>query len=71
MERWKILNLIGIMVPFALSSFSVFSISMIIEPLSRSLHVPVTSIFATIPIDFIGGAIGGLLFGYIADKIGR
>ena len=71
MERWKVLNLAGIMMPFALSSFSVFSLSMVIGQLSRSFHVPLSSIFAAIPIDFIGGAIGGLLLGYVADRIGR
>ncbi|MEM0127517.1 MAG: MFS transporter [Thermoplasmatales archaeon] len=71
MERWKAMNLAGIMIPFALSSFSVFSISMIVQPLSIFLRVPISVIFAAIPIDFIGGAIGGLVLGYVADRMGR
>lgn len=41
------------------------------KQISDSFHISVFAVFLSIPVDFIGGAIGGILFGYLADKYGR
>jgi putative MFS transporter len=67
----KLRNIPGVMVPFLLSAFSVFSISMIVPQIAHQFNVSVASVLLAVPIDFIGGAIGGLLMGYAADRYGR
>ncbi len=64
-------NIAGIMVPFLLSAYSVFSIGLIVTDISKAFNVSISDVLATIPIDFIGGAIGGLAMGYVSDRIGR
>ncbi|MDP8002596.1 MAG: MFS transporter [Caldisphaera sp.] len=64
-------NIIGILIPFMLSSYALFSISMVLKKLSSIFNVPLSIISLTFPIDFIGGAIGGLILGRFADRIGR
>ncbi|AAT43044.1 MFS transporter [Picrophilus oshimae] len=64
-------NVTGIMVPFLLSAYTVFSIAMIITDISRAFSVSITDVLVTVPVDFVGGAIGGLAMGYVADRIGR
>jgi len=64
-------NVPGVMIPFLLSAFSVFSISMIVPQISSQFHVPISAVLLAIPIDFIGGAMGGIVMGYMADRHGR
>lgn len=64
-------NVSGTVIPFMLSAFSVFSISMVVQSLSSAFHVPVSVILIAIPIDFIGGAVGSIIIGRSADRIGR
>lgn len=61
----------GVMIPFLLSAFSVFSISMIVPQISAQFRVPISAVLLAIPIDFIGGAMGGIIMGYLADRSGR
>ncbi|AFZ71123.1 sugar phosphate permease [Caldisphaera lagunensis DSM 15908] len=67
----KINNMIGILLPFTLSAFSVFSISMVLLQITNYFKVPLYIISFTFPLDFIGGAVGGVILGKFADKIGR
>lgn len=67
----KINNIIGVLVPFTLSAYAVFSISMVLLQLIDFFKVPLYIISLTFPIDFIGGAVGGMILGRYADKIGR
>ncbi len=71
MDSYKIRNLSGTLLPFMLSAFSVFSISMVVDSLSSYLDVPISAILLSIPIDFIGGAIGAIVLGHGSDRIGR
>ncbi|MFP3227348.1 MAG: MFS transporter [Caldisphaera sp.] len=71
MKTDKINNMIGILIPFTLSAYVVFSISMVLTQISNYFDVPLYIISLTFPIDFIGGAIGGFILGRYADKIGR
>jgi hypothetical protein len=54
-----------------LSAYAVFSISMVVNQLSEALAASRPLVLWAIPIDFIGGAIGGLLIGHLADRAGR
>jgi len=64
-------SLIGVLVPFMLSAYAVFSISMVVNQLSEALAASRPLVLWAIPIDFIGGAVGGLLIGHLADRAGR
>ncbi len=64
-------NVSGALVPFLLSAFSVFSLSMVIGQLSSYFHVPVSSILIAVPLDFIGGAAGSIFIGRVSDRVGR
>ena len=65
------LALAGVLVPFMLSAYSVFSLSLVLGQLARQFSVPASAVLAAIPIDFVGGAVGGVLLGYMADRLGR
>ncbi|WP_297215154.1 MFS transporter [Thermoplasma sp.] len=67
----RLRNIPGVMIPFLFSAFSVFSISMVVPQIAGQFAVPISSVLLAIPLDFIGGAIGGLLLGYAADRYGR
>ncbi|MFP3231543.1 MAG: MFS transporter [Acidilobus sp.] len=69
MSRWA--SLLGVLIPFMLSAYAVFSISLAADQLSASLRVPKALVLVAIPVDFIGGAIGGVAIGYLADRAGR
>jgi len=69
--RDRLWNIPGVMVPFLFSAFSVFSISMIVPQLASQFRTTISSVLLSIPIDFIGGAVGGVLLGYAADRYGR
>jgi len=71
LNKYKINNMIGVLVPFTLSAYVVFSISMVLTQISSYFNVPLYIISLTFPIDFIGGAIGGFILGRYADKVGR
>ncbi|MFP3265468.1 MAG: hypothetical protein RXO54_06510, partial [Acidilobus sp.] len=62
MSRWA--SLLGVLIPFMLSAYAVFSISLAADQLSASLRVPKALVLVAIPVDFIGGAIGGVAIGY-------
>lgn len=63
--------IIGVLLPFTMSASSVFSISFFVRQVSSYLRTPDYAVLAVFPIDFIGGAIGGVVFGYLADRLGR
>jgi len=69
LSRWA--SLLGVLIPFMLSAYAVFSISLAADQLSASLRVPKALVLVAIPVDFIGGAIGGVAIGYMADRAGR
>ncbi len=71
MDSYRVRNVAGTLVPFMLSAFSVFSISMVVSSLSSYLEVPISAILLSVPIDFIGGAIGAIVIGHSSDRIGR
>ncbi len=65
------LRALGVMVPFLLSAYSVFSIIYIIPQLSSVLGVGVSLISLAVTLSFIGGALGGIVIGVVADRWGR
>ncbi|WP_175266926.1 MFS transporter [Acidiplasma cupricumulans] len=48
-----------------------YSITFVLVPVSLYFHVPVSVVTLAITLSWIGGAIGGFIFGMVADKIGR
>lgn len=65
------LALVGVLVPFMLSAYAVFSISLVVRQLSEYLLVPPSLILVAVLLSFIGGAAGGVVMGYVADRLGR
>ena len=59
------------MIPFLLSAYSVFSIIYVIPQLSSALGVSVSLISLAVTLSFIGGALGGVVIGVVADRWGR
>ncbi|MGC8694914.1 MAG: MFS transporter, partial [Conexivisphaera sp.] len=64
-------SLVGVLLPFMMSAYSAFSISMIVAQLARAFSTAVSTVLLAIPLDFIGGALGGVVMGYLADRYGR
>lgn len=62
---------IGVLVPFLMSSFSVFSIVYLFHDLASAFHVSIASLSVLVTLSFIGGAVGGVVLGMIADAYGR
>lgn len=67
----RALTYLAVFVPFLLSASSVFSISMVLSQLSATFRASLGEVLLAIPLDFIGGALGGLLIGGLADRAGR
>ncbi len=65
------LTYLAVFLPFLLSASSVFSISIVISQLTAAFNAPIAWLLLAIPIDFIGGAIGGVVLGGLADRAGR
>ena len=71
MDKKIIRNISAILITFMFSAFAVFSIALELTSLSSYLHVSVSAILVAVPLDFIGGAIGSVLLGRRADRMGR
>ncbi|WP_148217209.1 MFS transporter [Acidilobus saccharovorans] len=63
--------LVGVLVPFMLSAYAVFSISLAVSQLSEYLSEPPSLVLVAVLLSFIGGAAGGVMIGYVADRLGR
>ncbi len=61
----------GILIPFLMSASCVFSIVYLFPDLAVAFHVSVSSLSLLVTLSFIGGAIGGVLLGMVADAYGR
>jgi len=61
----------GVLIPFMMSAYAVFSISMIVGQLAAAFSTGISEVLIAIPVDFVGGAVGGLALGYLADRYGR
>ncbi|GGM70987.1 MFS transporter [Thermogymnomonas acidicola] len=71
MDRIAARNVPSILITFMLSAFAAFSISMVVNQLSQALHTSVSGVLVSVPLDFIGGAIGGVVLGRQSDRLGR
>ncbi|ABW02191.1 MFS transporter [Caldivirga maquilingensis] len=67
----SILLVLSVLVPFLMSAFCIFSVVYLFPEISLSIHVTVTALTLMVTLSFIGGAIGGVVFGMIADAYGR
>lgn len=62
---------IGVLIPFLMSAFCVFSIVYLFPELSLAFHVGVDVLSFLVTLSFIGGAVGGVVLGMVADAYGR
>lgn len=67
----KALTLLVILIPFLMSSYSVFSIVYFLRVIADEFKVPLPVVSGVITTSFIGGSIGGLVIGAISDAYGR
>ncbi|QGA53671.1 MFS transporter [Sulfolobus sp. E5-1-F] len=67
----KTLAIFSVIIPFLLSAYVMYTISFVLTPLSHYFSTTISSIVIAITLSWIGGAIGGLIFGRLSDLIGR
>ncbi|BAB66082.1 MFS transporter [Sulfurisphaera tokodaii] len=67
----KFLSSISVLIPFLLSAYVMYTISFVIVPLAHYLSTSVPNVVLAITLSWIGGGIGGFVFGRLSDLIGR
>ena len=67
----KLLSSASVLIPFLLSAYVMYSISFVVPELAHYLSTTIPNVVVAITLSWIGGGIGGLLFGRLADLIGR
>ncbi|EZQ02266.1 MFS transporter [Candidatus Acidianus copahuensis] len=67
----KPLQTVSVLIPFLLSAYVMYSITFVIDPLSHYFNTGIPEIILAVTLSWIGGAIGGLIFGRLSDVIGR
>jgi len=70
-SRSLFLIFIGVLIPFLMSAFCVFSIVYLFPKLVIAFHTSVGSLSLLVTLSFIGGAVGGVFLGMVADAYGR
>ena len=56
---------------FLLAATALFSLTFVLRPMSRALHLSLTQSALGVTLSWVGGALGGLGFGWVADHWGR
>ncbi|BDC19761.1 MFS transporter [Acidianus sp. HS-5] len=59
------------LIPFLLSAYVMYSISFVLTQLAHYLSTGIPQVVLAITLSWIGGGIGGFIFGRLADVIGR
>jgi len=67
----RLLVFIGILIPFLMSASCVFSVVYLFPQLAVVFHVGVDALSIMVTLSFIGGAVGGVFLGMVADAYGR
>lgn len=65
------LIILGVLIPFLMSAYCVFSITYLFPEIASTMHVSITALSLAVTLSFIGGALGGVVIGMIADAYGR
>jgi MFS family permease len=65
------LALVSLMLIFLFSSITIYSITFEIKMISSLTHVPLSSSELIISLSWVGGAVGGLVMGILADRVGK
>ncbi|BCU70110.1 MFS transporter [Stygiolobus caldivivus] len=65
------LSSISVLIPFLLSAYAMYTISFVVPQLAHYLSTSISNVVFAITLSWIGGGIGGFLFGRLADIIGR
>ncbi len=63
--------LLGVFIPFLMSAYCVFSIVYLFPEMAQAMHVSIGILTFAVTLSFIGGAIGGVVLGMVADAYGR
>ncbi|BBD72002.1 hypothetical protein HS1genome_0391 [Sulfodiicoccus acidiphilus] len=60
-----------VLVPFLLSAYALYSITFVLGDLATALHTTIEGITLAVTLSWVGGAVGGLAFGVLADRWSR
>ncbi|GAB6944410.1 MFS transporter [Vulcanisaeta sp. JCM 14467] len=63
--------MVGVLIPFLMSAYCVFSITYLFPEIANAMHVSISELSFAVTLSFIGGAIGGVVVGMLADAYGR
>ncbi len=61
------LRIASILITFLLAAYSMYAITFVLIPLHLSFNVSLAFITVAVTLSWIGGGIGGFIFGYISD----
>ncbi|MGC8607093.1 MAG: MFS transporter [Vulcanisaeta sp.] len=67
----RFLVFVGVLVPFLMSAFCVFSVVYLFPGIAAEFHVSIKYLSFLVMLSFIGGALGGVVLGMLADAYGR
>ncbi len=67
----KYISSIAVLLPFLLSAYVMYSISFVLTQLAHYLSTGIPQVVLAITLSWIGGGIGGFIFGRLSDTIGR
>ena len=65
------LRIASILITFLLAAYSMYAITFVLIPLHLSFNVSLAFITVAVTLSWIGGGIGGFIFGYISDIFGK
>ncbi len=65
------LSLFSVLIIFLLSAYCMYSITFVLLDIARAFLVSLSVVVIAVTLSWIGGALGGFIFGILADKFGR
>ncbi|AWR94131.1 MFS transporter [Acidianus brierleyi] len=65
------LSLISVLIIFLLSAYCMYSITFVLIDIAKAFLVSLSAVIVAVTLSWIGGALGGFIFGILADKFGR
>ncbi len=69
--RLSLPQIIIIFLGFLIAATALFSLTFVLAPLSHSLHLSLSQASLVVTMSWVGGGLGGLGFGWLADRWGR
>ncbi|HBQ96571.1 MAG TPA: hypothetical protein DD856_17550, partial [Sulfobacillus sp.] len=69
--RLSLPQIIIIFLGFLIAATALFSLTFVLAPLSHSLRLSLSQASLVVTMSWVGGGLGGLGFGWLADRWGR